>query len=120
MSAPERALLLVGSPKGLNRGSSARLGKLLFDRLAESGIETDVLHVHTLFRAGDVEGLRKAVSRADLVVLAAPLYVDSLPAPVIWAMERLAGVQPSESRGRFAAILNCGSVKKRVSIGVER
>jgi len=33
MTAPKHALLLVGSPKGLRRGSSARLGRLVLDHL---------------------------------------------------------------------------------------
>ena len=86
MTAPKNALLLVGSPKGLKRGSSTRLGGLLFDHLEKRGIDTDACHIHAVLRSRDPQILRNSVAGADLVVLATPLYVDSLPAPVIWAM----------------------------------
>ena len=112
MTAPKHALLLVGSPKGLKRGSSARLGGLLFDYLEKTGINTDALHIHAALRSRDPQSLRRAAAAADLVVLAIPLYVDSLPAPVIWAMEQLsAEALPERPRAhprRFAALINCG------------
>ena len=54
-----------------------------------------------------------AVDAADILILAAPLYVDSLPYLVTDALERIAAhraVMPSGSTQttRFAAILNCG------------
>jgi len=112
MTAPMHALLLVGSPKGLKRGSSARLGGLLFDHLAKTGINIESSHIHASFRSRDSQSLRRAVTGADLVVLATPLYVDSLPAPVIWAMEQLSAEElPERLRAhprRFAALINCG------------
>ena len=53
-----------------------------------------------------------AVDAADLVLLAFPLYVDSLPAPVINALELIAEHRSSQSETKpyqlFAAISNCG------------
>jgi len=112
MTAPKHALLLVGSPKGLKRGSSARLGGLLFDHLEKTGINTDACHIHATLRSRDPQSLRRAAAAADLVVLATPLYVDSLPAPVIWAMEQLSAEAlpelTQEPPRRFAALINCG------------
>jgi hypothetical protein len=49
------------------------------------------------------------VDAADLVLLAFPLYVDSLPAPVIEALERIAAHQAGQTtRKLFAVIANCG------------
>ncbi len=50
------------------------------------------------------------MSQADLVILACPLYVDQLPAPVIQALEQLASVlqEQSEPGPAFLAIVNCG------------
>jgi hypothetical protein len=49
------------------------------------------------------------IDNADLVVLAFPLYVDTLPAPVISALEKIAAHRQSNiSPVRFAAISNCG------------
>jgi len=112
MTAPNHALLLLGSPKGLKRGSSARLGGILFGHLDKRGIRTAAVHAHAALRSRDPESLRRAASGADLVVLATPLYVDSLPAPVIWAMEQLSAEKlPERPRAhprRFAVLINCG------------
>lgn len=48
---------------------------------------------------------------ADLVTLAFPIYVDTLPAPVIEALERLVAYRQlhgSSRLQRFTAIANCG------------
>jgi hypothetical protein len=57
-----------------------------------------------------MDALMEAVDGADLVMLAFPLYVDSLPAPVMAAFERIAArrLGKSGNRPRFAAIANCG------------
>jgi len=112
MTAPKHALLLAGSPKGLKLGSSARLGGLLFNHLENRGINIDALHIHAALQWRDPQSLRHAATAADLVVLATPLYVDSLPAPVIWGMKQLAAeALPEQSRTyprRFAVLVNCG------------
>jgi hypothetical protein len=87
----KRALLLVGSPRGLDRSTSGRLGGLLLDALKERGFETDKLHVHAAVRSPDaLESALAAVAAADLVILSLPLYVDSFPAPVIALLEKVA------------------------------
>jgi hypothetical protein len=54
----------------------------------------------------------EAVDKADLVLLAFPLYVDSLPAPVMKALEAIALQRASQGENKpqplFAAIANCG------------
>jgi hypothetical protein len=53
----------------------------------------------------------EAVDAADLVTVAFPLYVDSLPAPVIEALERIAAHRLGRDRSRrqlFTVIANCG------------
>jgi hypothetical protein len=60
--------------------------------------------------------LLEAVDTADLILFAFPLYVDSLPAPAIEALERIAvhrtssiAVDSNQSqRQLFAALANCG------------
>jgi multimeric flavodoxin WrbA len=105
------ALLLVGSPK-TKKSSSYLLGEYLFHKFAEQSIETETVFVHNAVRSPDkMDALLEAVDRADLAVLAFPLYVDSLPAPVIEALEAIAlhrrGRAGSPAQ-RFAAIANCG------------
>jgi hypothetical protein len=56
----------------------------------------------------------EAVGAADLVILAFPVYVDTLPYLATEALERIAAVSPSPRRGggrgerSFLAIANCG------------
>jgi hypothetical protein len=53
--------------------------------------------------------LAAAVGAADLAILAFPLYVDGLPAPVIAVLEQLAlHRQGNPSPTRLVAIANCG------------
>jgi multimeric flavodoxin WrbA len=106
-----RALLLVGSPK-TRKSTSSSLGGHLFEQLGAQSIQTETIYLHTVLRSpAKMQALLDAVDAADLVTLAFPLYVDSLPAPVIEALERIAahrqGRDPSH-RQLFTAIANCG------------
>lgn len=80
------------------------------DQLSVRGITTETIQIYTSFNSAERTRLAfEKLDQADLVVLAFPLYVDSLPAPVIAALEKIAAhraiVQPLQ---RFAAIANCG------------
>jgi len=106
-----RALLLVGSPK-TRKSTSNSLGGYLFEQLSARSIQTETIYLHTVLRShAKMQALLEAVDAADLVTLAFPLYIDSLPAPVIEALERIAahrqGRDPSH-RQLFTAIANCG------------
>lgn len=104
-----RAVLLVGSPR-TKRSTSASLGGFLFEQLTACGIETQTIQIYTSINSQmRLNEMYQAIDNADLVVLAFPLYVDSLPAPVIAALEKIA-IHRKEKRSsvRFAAIANCG------------
>ncbi len=106
----KRAVLLVGSPR-TRKSSSQALGGYLFDQLALGQVETKTFYIHTsLYSQERMQALMEAVDAADLVMLAFPLYVDSLPAPVMAALERISTrrLGKSGNRPRFAAIANCG------------
>ena len=101
-----RAALLVGSPR-TSKSTSAALGGYLMNQLAARGIETETIQIYTQFNSAEhVKQSLEKLDRADLVVLAFPLYVDSLPAPVIAALEKIAAHRTASQR--FAAIANCG------------
>jgi len=55
------------------------------------------------------------VAAADLILLVAPLYVDSLPAPVIAAFERIAEARSCLARKvkapGFAVLIHCGFIE---------
>lgn len=90
MKAPKQALLLVGSPKP-GESTSQSLGAYLFDDLERRGVKTQTLYVTKAVRNDEsIAELHAAVAAADLVVLSFPLYVDSLPAPAVRALELIA------------------------------
>ena len=86
-----RALLIVGSPKTLSPSTSGVLGEELLGRLALAGWQTESLKLKssTFREAGEAE-LLAAVDRADLILLAFPLYIDTLPYLVTKALEVIA------------------------------
>jgi hypothetical protein len=105
-----RALLLVGSPRGnasVSGAIAAHLGALLRDR----GLAVATERIQACLR--EDPGLRRlgaAIREADVVALATPLYVDSLPAPVTEALELLCAQRaaPDAPRPRLVAIVNSG------------
>jgi hypothetical protein len=113
-----RALLLIGSGKPVHSNSES-LGGYLLSGLARRGFETRTRKVpHTLRAQGGLTAITEEVRQASLVVLATPLYWDSLPAAVIEAMEALAEdrrSRPPENRQRLVAIINSGFPEARQS-----
>ena len=111
-----RTLVLIGSPKGLEGSNSARYAHALSREPEEQGGALDWVHLHrAVVDQPSVDDLLAKVDAADLILLVAPLYVDSLPAPVIGAFERIA-----EARSRltgeakipgFAALIHCGFIE---------
>jgi multimeric flavodoxin WrbA len=105
----KKALLLVGSPRDIDRSSSGRLGGRLLDALKERGFETERLHVHAVVRApAETEQALVAIESAGVVILSLPLYVDSFPAPVIALLERIAERHTGAGRVRFLLLIQCG------------
>jgi hypothetical protein len=113
MKTPQTALLLVGSPKP-GASSSASLGTYLLEELEKRGLRTNTVNLTRALRSDEAtEALHAAVAAADLVVLSFPLYIDSLPAPVIRALELIAArragspVAPGD-KPAFVAVCQCG------------
>jgi multimeric flavodoxin WrbA len=104
-------LLLNGSPRG-QKSSTASLGSYLVGRLANLGFIGKDLHVQPLVRSPEgMQRLAAEVNAADLVVCAAPLYIDSIPAPLIAAMEYLCERRKMEKPGKeqpLVALVNSG------------
>ena len=107
----KRALLLVGSPR-TRKSTSNSLGGYLFDQLKARNIQTEAIYIHTTMGSEErIKAMLDAVDKADLVLLAFPLYVDSLPAPVMNALEQIAAHRMAQGKPHqqaFAAIANCG------------
>ncbi len=111
MTDMKTALLLVGSPFGF-RSASGSLGSYLMDRLTAKGFTTNKVHIHKSVKSQEgIEEILHLVRTSDLVVLTFPLYIDSLPAPVIKAMEMIAKHREEAAdarRQKFVAISNSG------------
>jgi hypothetical protein len=111
MSDARRAVLLLASPHAA-RGNSASLGHYLLSQLAAHGLETEPIAVYPALKSeASRAALLAAVDAAEIVVLTAPLYVDSLPAPVIRVLELIADHRRAAvpaGHPLFVAIVNCG------------
>ena len=108
MSQAKLALLLVGSPRG-EASTSASLGNYLLKALEKSGFNTSKAYIHRLVnRKEKIDELLTMVNNANLIVLSFPLYVDSLPAPVIKAMELIRDNRNKNQNQDFIAVSNCG------------
>ncbi len=111
MNAQQHVLLLVGSVRR-PRSTSESLGTYLVERLGERGFEAETLLLHRALKSDKSRAeLLTATDRADLLVIAFPLYVDSLPFLVIQAMELVAQhrrVRAGGQRQRLMVIINCG------------
>ena len=106
-----KALLLVGSPRK-GKSASETLGAYLLGQLETRGVETEKAYVYPALKSAEkLDTLTAAVAGADLVILSAPLYVDSLPAAVTKLLEALASDLDQYERPdgqQFLAISNCG------------
>ena len=116
MSIAGHVTLLIGSPRG-GRSTSAQLGGFLVARLQERGWTADTVNARAASASAAAwTELARAVAASDLVIVAMPLYVDSLPAPLIETFERLYASRrnsPSLKPQRLVAIMNCGFPEAR-------
>ncbi|NTU98210.1 MAG: NAD(P)H-dependent oxidoreductase, partial [Chlorobiaceae bacterium] len=112
-SGPVRsALLLVGSPR-MAKSTSASLGGYLFEKLAEQGVRTETVQIYKTFGNPEkMASLLESVDRSELVVLAFPLYIDSIPAPVLSVLRAIGQHRRGQARsGKFVAVANSGFIE---------
>jgi NAD(P)H-dependent FMN reductase len=106
-----KALFLVGSPRGMASVSHS-LGNHLLSQLEERGMAIKKLPVYpALTDEKKMAELLAAVDACSLLVLAFPLYVDHLPAPIIHLLQRISERRQEDQNTRtqaLAAIVNCG------------
>ncbi|MDR3576682.1 MAG: hypothetical protein P4L50_22685 [Anaerolineaceae bacterium] len=111
MNAAKTALLLNGSPKP-DGGTSLSLGGYLLEKLEEKGLATQKVRINSaLVTPETTHKLLEPVKTVDLIILAFPLYVDSLPAQTVRALQLIARQQALEHppiKTQFMAIANCG------------
>lgn len=113
-----RALLLVGSPKS-GASASATFAAAVGQRLAARGWSVQTQRILPTFRDRErMSSLLSSVAGSDLVVLAFPVYVDSLPAPVLgfleaWRDRRLDEDSSDDRVPRLAVLTQCGFPEAR-------
>ncbi|NEQ48118.1 MAG: hypothetical protein F6K00_33120 [Leptolyngbya sp. SIOISBB] len=112
MDGPGRALLIIGSPKVKTPSNSGILGSYVLEQLQQRGWTTESLTLRgNLLRGEGQTELLAAVDRADLMLLAFPLYIDSLPFLMMKFLEAIAPhllTHSQERPKRLAAITNNG------------
>jgi multimeric flavodoxin WrbA len=92
------------------------IGKFLVDKLEEKSLVSEEAFATRLVNTREgTERLLKSVDNADIIVLATPMYVDSLPSPTIKAMELIhehrKAMFPTKSQ-MLVAIINSGFPEK--------
>ena len=107
----KKVLLLVGSPRGAASVSHS-LGNHVLTLLEERGMAIKTLPVYpSLADEKKMLELLAAVDACSLLILAFPLYVDQLPAPLISVLLRIAERRqgrPAAPAQSLATIVNCG------------
>lgn len=111
MHVPRTASILIGSARPKGQSTSESLARGLAAGLEEAGIKVSLVPAINFARDGyRMEKAMTTLLAGELLVVAAPLYVDGLPSLATCALERL----EAELRGQphvvksVAGILNCG------------
>jgi hypothetical protein len=106
-----KVLLLVASPRGAASVSNS-LGEHLLGLLEGRGMAIKKLLLHPALEDEKRMGeLLAAVDACALLVIAFPLYVDHLPAPLIELLRQVADRRQGrtgEARQSLAALVQCG------------
>jgi NAD(P)H-dependent FMN reductase len=118
--------LLVGSVKGPKSTSDA-VGSYLLERLEAKGVRTGRIYIPQLLASEQgIPGLLKAVAEADIIILAAQLFADSLSAPVVKAFELIhkdVTKRHDQKRRKMVAISNSGfpeAAQNTTSLAISR
>jgi multimeric flavodoxin WrbA len=106
-----RVLLMVGSPRA-SRSTSEAMGAYLLERLRGKGCVIEKVYIYSsLGSEKSFAALLSALREADIAILVSPLYVDSLPAGVVKAMELIRADRKErvgQKRQRMLAVSNSG------------
>ena len=112
---PTHAALLIGSPRGASSTSNA-LATFLGEKLQERGVAIEKVFISRCLGSDKSrEEMFQLVDNSDLIILAFPLYVDSLQSQVVKTLELIAEHEKGRQPGRksFVAISNSGFPEAR-------
>ena len=101
-------LILNGSPRG-KKSTSSSFGNYLAEQFHTHGVETNTLTIRNQLNSdAKIHVMLKEVENSDLIILLAPLYIDSQPYIVIKLMELIAEKEMNLEGKRFFPIMNNG------------
>lgn len=109
--APRTAAILIGSARPKGTSTSESLARALAADLERAGIASKLVYAISFVKDGRMaDNALAELAGADLLIVAAPLYVDALPALVGQALEQLGAhlahdVSPLR---QVVGLLNCG------------
>jgi multimeric flavodoxin WrbA len=99
----KQIILFNGSPR--RKGTSYSFARTIRKLAEEQGNTAVILDIADYFQEDGSEDLRYILMKSDVIGLISPLYVDTLPYPVILFLEKLAAEYQGELRGKtFFAI----------------
>ncbi len=109
MNQSNKVLLLVGSPKG-KKSASNSIASYLLEKFQEKSVKVEKTYIAKNIRTDDgIDKLISQVNDSDILILVAPLYVDSIPAIVIKTMKKICEHKNSSfSKKQMMVIFNCG------------
>jgi len=111
MQGPNHGALLVGSPRGPGSTSNS-LATFLGEKLQQKGVATEKVYIsQCLGSEKSLEAMLQLIDDSDLIILAFPLYVDSLHSQVIKTLELIAEHEKGKqglAKKSFVAISNSG------------
>ena len=109
MNQLSKVLLMVGSPKG-EKSTSNSIASYILEKFKENGVEAEkTCIVKDIKTEGSIDKLISKVNDSDILILVSPLYVDSIPAIAIKAMEKIyENKKDSFEKKQIMAIFNCG------------
>jgi hypothetical protein len=111
MEKPVHAVLLVGSPRGPSSTSNS-LGTYLLEKLEQQGLTSEKVYINQFLGSEKKQAaMLRLIDESDLIILAFPLYVDSLHSQVVKTLELIAEHEKGKLdliKKRFVAIANSG------------
>ena len=103
-----RMTLLVGSTR--KKGTSFSFARTIKQLAEHRGKPTGIIYVIDYYdQHRDVSELRTVLQDSDTIGLVMPMYVDTIPAPVIWFLEKISSQFTDELAGKaMFAVSQCG------------
>ena len=104
----KQLVLFNGSPRKAK--TSYVFARAMKELAEEKGHKAEIIHIIEYFdEEKPFDALKSIILPQDILGLITPLYVDTLPYPVIWFLEKLACDLTDELKGKeFFAVAHCG------------